>query len=363
MRGLIKTLLREQTLTAQEQKVLNLALEYCKKNQIYTRKQFEKSHPELYSLILRYNLLPLLILRGNFDDAMGRTRLKLYAYTWRGGDQDVAYVGLTCDLTRRQSQHFCTRPNQILTAVGKEIKRRQEQGIEPVEPEYEIIERTYQTPEQAVKAEVSWYNDVSEMGFKVLNDEEALGNLGYPAKNINKFHKDKIWDLIHNNKVRSLDDLYKIDSDVARYVQLKGPENYGLYGEKLREKVDLNKLKELLQIYGKGEQRFKQNAPKEYYQKAKQAGWLDDLFVPNLVLKYPDGESLNLNSFKDLFDKLDKDIKQSNLRNKLTEKGVVKTKDEEGQVVEVEYINRLQEKYFRKLQKLIMEIISKRNVL
>lgn len=362
MRQYIKLLLREQTLTAQEQRVLNYALDFSKKNEIYTRKQFADKHPRLHELLLKYDLMPLLILRGNFDDAMGRTRLKLYAYTWKGGDQDVAYVGLTCDLTRRQSQHFCTKSNRILTAVGKEIKRRQENGIEPVEPEYEIIERTYQSPEKAAEAEQRWYEDVKEMGFKVLNNEEAIGNLGKPAKKVNKFHKDKIWDLIQNNKVRSLADLNRIDPDVARYVQLKGPENYGIYGERTREKLDLDKLKQMLSVYGRGEEKFKQNAPIEYYQKAKRAGWLDDLFQPNLLLKYPDGETIQLKSFEELYNNLDSNIKQTTFRNKLAEKGVLKVKDDEGQEVEVEYTNRLQEKYLRRLQKIIMEVINRKNV-
>ena len=95
----------------------------------------------------------------------------LYVYEFKDGS---AYVGLTCNYTRRKWQHL----NEEADPVYKHIAKGN--------TEYDLIELSDYIPkDDAAKLEDEYINKYRDAGWKMLNTRKG-GSLGFARRNCKK---------------------------------------------------------------------------------------------------------------------------------------------------------------------------------
>lgn len=362
MRSLIKKILFEEIENINTEDLKDLktrADKYLTNNfDVHSFETFKNKNLELYTELLNANLLRKVAIEHNFDNVARHEYRKIYVYTWEG-DDPTAYVGLTCDVVGRHKKHtlYCSSDYKRNTAVMREINRRKQEGIEPALPQYNVLTRLFSTEGEAADFERMGWWWYSNMGYRMLNKESAIGNLG-SVRELDKHHPSSIWTTLEMNDINSIDELRNLDPILADYVA-KNPEAYGLRGEKQRRsqytiQQKLERAKEL----GK-EKIFKDQYP-SWYRDLRQSKYLGSAFQPEFKVE---GDPK-------IYDSLEDVVTQYNImkpgltaiRNRLVKSGETSLKNTEGEEIKISYPNFMEERYRRRIEKIIMEIIRKKYV-
>lgn len=357
MRSLIRKILFEELNQEPSDDLYSKGKEYLQSNfnEVRTLKQFKEKNLDLYNELIDGGLLRQLAQEFYFDDAMGSDKRKIYVYWWNE-PYKVAYVGLTCNVEGRHKKHtrFCSSDFERNTAVGRHILNRIKNEIYPIMPYYDIIVSKYLTDEEAADLEKEAY-DFYNTEYKMLNKAHAIGNLG-STKELSKYDGPAVWKELDAKKIGKFEDLVSIDPDLADYVKSRGPEVFGLRGEKVRNVYSMDFIKQKALEVGK-EKLFKQQYP-HLYTKLKNSKVLDreDIFNPEYKIE---GRKKIYKNIDDLMSQLDPTIKKTVLQNRLVNKGSTQVRDKIGNYVTVTYPNFMEERYRRRLEKMIMEMIEK----
>ena len=230
MRNFIRRILLEEVEKTIDNDLYQEGKEYIHTNGVFSLKGLREKNEELYNRLVDGGVARKLAQDNYFDDAMGLDKRKIYVYTWEYPEK-VAYVGLTCDVKGRHKKHtyYCSSDSKRNTAVGRYIIQRQQQGLDPM-PNYDIIVAKYLDNIEAAQQEQVGY-DLYSTEYRMLNDPSMIGNLG-AGREKSKYDKSNIWKTLYQHEINSIDELEKIDPDLAEYVSRKDPRNFGIKGEK-----------------------------------------------------------------------------------------------------------------------------------
>lgn len=357
MRFLIRQIIKEETNQVSFDSLWDEAVDFLKNNnQVHSLEDLRDQNQELYNKLLDNGMLREIAEHFYFDDLMGPDKRKIYVYWW-DEPYKVAYVGLTCDIEGRHKKHtlYCSSNEERNTAVGREIHRRKKEGIEPIMPNYDVIVSKFLSDEDAAEHEKIGY-DLYKTEYKMLNKPSMIGNLGATRK-LSKYDRPEIWNTLKKHKIGTLDQLNMIDPELADYVKSLGPEKYAIKGKKDRSKYSTEDMIQKAQEIGK-EKLFKDQYPHFYknlfgFKRADR----EKVFQPEYKIE---GKSKIYRTLDDLMAQLDPNLKKTVLKNRLVKKGSTEVKDKEGNFVTVSYPNFMEERYRRKFNKILLEILQKR---
>lgn len=357
MRFLIRQIIKEETEQVLYDSLWDESVEYLKNNnQIHSLEDLRDQNRELYNKLLDNGMLREIAEHFYFDDLMGPDRRKIYVYWW---DQPykVAYVGLTCDIEGRHKKHtvFCSSNEERNTAVGREIVKRKNEGIEPIMPNYDVIVTKFLSDEDAAENEKIGY-DLYKTEYKMLNKPSMIGNLG-AKRQLSKYDRPEIWNTLKKHKIGTLDQLNMVDPDLADYVKTLGPEKYALKGKKDKSKYSLDDMINKAKEIGK-EKPFKDQYP-HFYKNLFKSQKVDRevVFQPEYKIE---GRNKIYRTLDDLMKQLDPNLRKIVLKNRLVKRGSTEVRDKDGNFVTVSYPNFMEERYLRKFNKILLEIIQSR---
>lgn len=365
MKDLILRILFEEIQNSNPENIENLkrrADEYLTNNyDVHSFETLKNNNLELYNELLNANLLRKIAVEHNFDNVARHEYRKIYVYTWEG-DDPTAYVGLTCDVVGRHKKHtvYCSSDYKRNTAVMREITRRKQEGIEPALPQYNVLTRLFSTEQEAADFERMGWWWYSNMGYRMLNKESAIGNLG-SVRELDKHHPSSIWTTLEMNDINSMEELQNLDPVLADFVS-KNPESYGLKGDKSKQRQfniqqKLEKAKEI----GK-EKLFKDQYP-SWYRDIKQSKYIDlekDVF--DTAEFKVEGDPKTYTSLKDITTQYNI-VKPglAALRNRLVKSGSTTVSNQDGDKIQISYPNFMEERLRRRIEKMIMEIYKTKN--
>lgn len=349
MRNFIRKILLEEVEKTIDNDLYQEGKEYIDTNKIYDLKTLREKNEELYNRLVDGGVARKLAQDHYFDDAMGLDKRKIYVYTWEYPEK-VAYVGLTCDVKGRHKKHtfYCSSDSKRNTAVGRYMIQRKQQGLDPM-PNYDIIVAKYLDDIEAAQQEQVGY-DLYSTEYRMLNDPSMIGNLG-ATREKSKYDKSNIWKTLYQHEIDSIDELEKIDPDLAEYVSRKDPRNFGIKGEKKSGKYSCEEVIQKAKEVGK-ERIFKKEYPHLYRKLLYCKGALEKSFNREFKIE---GNDKIYKSIDELMTDLDPSIRSVILQNRLVEKGEANVLDKEGNIVKVTYPNFMEEAFRRKIQKMLLE--------
>lgn len=190
----------------------------------------------------------------------------------------------------------------------------------------------------------------------MLNKPRMIGNLG-GKRQLSKYDRPEIWNTLKKHKIGTLDQLNMVDPDLADYVKTLGPEKYGLKGKKDKSKYSLDDMINKGKEIGK-EKPFKDQYP-HFYKNLFKSQKVDRevVFQPEYKIE---GRNKIYRTLDDLMKQLDPNLKKIVLRNRLVKRGSTEVRDKDGNFVTVSYPNFMEERYLRKFNKILLEIIQSR---
>lgn len=357
MRFLIRQIIREEISKFSHDSLWDEAVEYLKNNnRVHSLEDLRDQNHDLYSRLLDNGILREIAEHFYFDDLMGPDRRKIYVYWW-DEPYKVAYVGLTCDIEGRHKKHtvFCSSNQERNTAVGKEILKRKIEQTQPIMPNYDVIVTEFLNDEDAAKHEKIGY-DLYKTEYRMLNKPSMIGNLG-GKKQLSKYDRPEIWNTLKKHKISTLDQLYTVDPELGDYVRSLGPEKYAIKGKRDRSKYTTKDMIQKAQEIGK-EKLFKDQYP-HFYRNLFGSKKIDreKVFQPEYKIE---GKNDVYKTLDDLMIHLDPNLKKTVLKNRLVKKGSTEVRDKEGNFVRVSYPNFMEERYLRKFNKVLLEILQNR---
>jgi len=354
MRNFIRRILLEEVEKTIDNDLYQEGKEYINTNKIFNLKDLRQKNEELYNRLVDGGVARKLAHDFYFDDAMGPDKRKIYVYTWEEPEK-VAYVGLTCDVKGRHKKHtfYCSSDSKKNTAVGRYMIQRRQQGLDPM-PNYDVIVAKYLDDIEAAEQEQVGY-DLYSTEYKMLNDPSMIGNLG-ATRERSKYDTQKIWETLNLHDIDSIEELERIDPELADYVKTKDPRNFGIKGEKAKSKFSIEDIKNKALEVGK-EGLFKKDYP-HWYRKLLQSKDInpEEIFKPEYKIE---GRKRIYRTWNELMSELDPSIRQNLLKNRLNKKGEANVYDKSGNMVKVTYPNFMEEALRRKLQKMLLEISIK----
>ena len=358
MKSLIRRILFEEVEKTVDDELYQEGKEYITTNKIFNLKELRQKNEELYNRLVDGGVARKLAHDFYFDDAMGPDKRKIYVYTWEEPEK-VAYVGLTCDVRGRHKKHtfYCSSDSKRNTAVGRYMIQRREQGLDPM-PNYDVIVAKYLDDIDAAEQEQVGY-DLYSTEYRMLNDPSMIGNLG-ATRERTKYDTQKIWDTLNQHDINSIEELEKIDPELADYVKTKDPRTFAIKGEKAKSRYSIEDIEKKAMEVGK-EGIFKKEYPHWYKALLRsKTSNPEGIFKPEYKIE---GKNKIYRSWDDLMTQLDPSIRQNLLKNRLNKKGEAKVLDKVGNLVTVTYPNFMEEALRRKIRNLVMEMIRKNNII
>ena len=154
--------------------------------------------------------------------------------------------------------------------------------------------------------------------------------------------------------IDTIEELERVDPDLADYVKTKDPRNFAIRGEKAKSKYSIEDIEARAAEVGK-EGLFKKQYP-HWYKKLIQSKTSDpeNIFKPEYKIE---GRKKIYRSWNDLMSELDPSIRQNLLKNRLNKKGEANVYDKSGNMVKVTYPNFMEEALRRRIQKLVVEMM------
>lgn len=369
MKDLIRRILREQREFENYEDLKNYLIQQRKKDNLYNdgsgvfnMKDFQEKEGKHYEYALKNNWLPKLAIELSFDETADENQRKIYVYTWEEerGHPKTAYVGLTCDVVRRNKKHTkcdITKERERRTAVGNEIIKREKYNYEK-DPKFVVLTTNFVDEEEAALIEKKMYYLYRGLGYHMLNDEKKLGVLGNKRLDLSQYSDSQIWNKIRKERAYSPEDIKILDPLVYEYIKKTNPKKYGLNIKKERDyhsDEDLKGFTQNTDIFT-----FKNNNPK-LFRKIINRNKLDDFYKGRLKFNINKGEDIiNYKEFKDVIsyvknDAYNESIKDYSIINNLIDYGTFKYRDKDKNIVTITQTEEVPNEYKRRVSRRIYE--------